>query len=353
MIVNNGWEQVSILKYIDLVKSGVQSFSGKKKYIATGSLETGKIIDFIEVDYKSRPSRANMEVKENDILFAKMKDTEKIFLISKEDENNLYSTGFAVLRINNYQKDQKVLPNYVYYYLKSDYFQNQKNRLCSGATQKAINVSKLKKVTFLLPPIDYQKKMIMTLESIEQLKQWRQESDKLTIDYLNNIFYRMFKQILSKSERIKLIDISDKSQKNTFTNGPFGSNLLTSEFTNEGVPVIYIRDIRDGIYNRISTVYVTQEKAGSLSYCQVFPRDILITKVGDPPGTAAVYPEDKDMGIITQDVIRIRVNKDLINPYLIMINSSAGVIPIRPIVFFSPQIVSLSSCFILTGICNS
>ena len=79
-----GWEEVELLTYLELVKSGVKNFSGLKKYVATGSLETGKIIDFVEIDYETRPSRANMEVQENDILFAKMKDTEKIFFVSEK-----------------------------------------------------------------------------------------------------------------------------------------------------------------------------------------------------------------------------------------------------------------------------
>lgn len=68
-----------IKEYVYFVKSGVNEFEGLKKYIATGSLETQEIINFEMVDYYSRPKRANMEFKENDLIFAKMKNTEKLF----------------------------------------------------------------------------------------------------------------------------------------------------------------------------------------------------------------------------------------------------------------------------------
>lgn len=97
------------------------------------------------------------------------------------------------------------------------------------------------------------------------------------------------------------------SEKNGFVNGPFGSDLLSSELQDEGVPVVYIRDIKNGCYKRKSTVCVSQEKALSLPSCQVSIGDVIISKVGDPPCEAAIYTDD-EVGIVTQDVIRIKTS---------------------------------------------
>jgi hypothetical protein len=112
----------------------------------------------------------------------------------------------------------------------------------------------------------------------------------------------------------------------TFSNGPFGSDLLTSELTDEGVPVIYIRDIRNGTFKWKSDVFVTEEKAKQLINCQVKSGDVLIAKVGDPPGISAIYPKGMGMGIITQDVIRVRLNQKLILPsyFSFYLNSDLG-----------------------------
>ena len=101
------------------------------------------------------------------------------------------------------------------------------------------------------------------------------------------------------------------SGRGTFSNGPFGSDLVKADLTDGGTPIIYIRDIRDGYYDRVSASCVTEKKAEQLSACWVKPGDVLITKVGDPPGTAAVYPEDQPLGIVTQDVIRLRLNSEV------------------------------------------
>ncbi|SDG56036.1 restriction endonuclease subunit S [Propionivibrio dicarboxylicus] len=107
--------------------------------------------------------------------------------------------------------------------------------------------------------------------------------------------------------RKKLLDLVT-SHRHSFVNGPFGSDLLTSELVSDGVPVIYIRDIKQSGYCRVSEWCVTEEKAAQLQFCNVLPGDVLVAKVGDPPGLAAVYPQNEPNGIITQDVIRLRLD---------------------------------------------
>ncbi|MFN6471061.1 MAG: restriction endonuclease subunit S [Nostoc sp. SerVER01] len=108
---------------------------------------------------------------------------------------------------------------------------------------------------------------------------------------------------------------------NGFVNGPFGSDLLASELRKEGIPVIYVRDIKPGLYNRVSTVHVSDEKARDLSFCNVKYGDVLVAKVGDPPCDSAPYLLSST-SIVTQDVIRIRPRNDT-NTYFLssLINS--------------------------------
>ncbi|WP_063685569.1 restriction endonuclease subunit S [Bradyrhizobium stylosanthis] len=122
----------------------------------------------------------------------------------------------------------------------------------------------------------------------------------------------------------KLNDLAEPRQ-HSFVNGPFGSDLLTSELTSEGVPVIYIRDLKQLGYCRVSEWCVTDEKAKQLSFCRVIPGDILIAKVGDPPGLAAIYPPGEAEAIVTQDVIRLRVRSTVDANFLVyLLNSDFG-----------------------------
>ncbi|WP_219927718.1 restriction endonuclease subunit S, partial [Aeromonas sp. HMWF016] len=117
-----------------------------------------------------------------------------------------------------------------------------------------------------------------------------------------------------------------EQNRGSFVNGPFGSDLLSNELTQEGVPVIYIRDVKPSGYYRKSTDCVTPKKAKQLNVCKVEPGDVLVAKVGSPPGEACIYPNSEPEAIITQDVVRIRVNKQLCDAYYLscLLNSTYG-----------------------------
>jgi type I restriction enzyme S subunit len=105
-----------------------------------------------------------------------------------------------------------------------------------------------------------------------------------------------------------LVHVADLASRTTgsTTIGPFGSSLLTSDYRPTGVPVIFVRDVRESGFRWISNVYVSAVKAASLAAHQVIAGDVLITKMGAPPGISAVYPNDMPHGIVTADVIRLR-----------------------------------------------
>lgn len=124
-------------------------------------------------------------------------------------------------------------------------------------------------------------------------------------------------------EYTHLHKFSDDS-KNAFVNGPFGSDLLSSELCDEGVPVVYIRDINGCRYQRRSVDCVTEEKANNLKFCETIFGDVIVSKVGDPPCNSAVY-DAEERAIVTQDVIRIRPSVE-VNPRFLsmLINSDIG-----------------------------
>lgn len=156
------------MKLLDICKIGgesVKEYQGLKKYVATGNIINNKIINFESVSYETKPSRANVQINSNDVLFAKMKDTIKTLCANNDNINNIYSTGFYVLT-----PDNNVMQKYLYYYLNSESFNVQKNRLCAGATQKALNNEGLEKITIKnIPTRNEQEKIIEKLTMIDNL----------------------------------------------------------------------------------------------------------------------------------------------------------------------------------------
>jgi type I restriction enzyme S subunit len=91
---------------------------------------------------------------------------------------------------------------------------------------------------------------------------------------------------------------------NALAIGPFGSNLKVSDYRRTGVPLVFVRHIRARDFDGLDPKFVDQAKANELESHLVRTGDVLVTKMGEPPGDACVYP-DRPAGVITADCIKV------------------------------------------------
>ncbi|MCX4026801.1 restriction endonuclease subunit S [Endozoicomonas sp. SM1973] len=96
--------------------------------------------------------------------------------------------------------------------------------------------------------------------------------------------------------------------------GPFGSNLKVVDYRESGVPLIFVRNITRKNYVD-DLKYVDFEKAAELHAHQVHPLDLVITKMGDPPGDCDIYPETEPTAVLTADCLKFRVFEDYADRY--------------------------------------
>jgi type I restriction enzyme S subunit len=93
--------------------------------------------------------------------------------------------------------------------------------------------------------------------------------------------------------------------------GPFGSNLKVSDYCDEGVPLIFVRNIRAESFDTSKTKFISLGKAQDLAPHIARGGDVLITKMGEPPGDACLYPLGSPDAVITADCIRWRLHPSL------------------------------------------
>jgi len=111
------------------------------------------------------------------------------------------------------------------------------------------------------------------------------------------------------------------------TLGPFGSDLIAADYAHpSGVPVVFVADVTRAGFKYTSHKFVSVPKAKDLAAHEAAPGDVLVTKMGWPPGEACVVPAEAPVTIITADIVRARVSRSLVLPeYLSMvINSNWG-----------------------------
>lgn len=269
----NNLKKYSLVDDLGFIKTGVNKFINTKKYYSTGSIK-GKIFTHEgEYTYENRPSRANREVKEGDILQARMMNTNKIILVDKKLEGSLFSTGFFQFR----PPKNLVVPKFLYYFLSSNYFLDKKNNLSGGATQKAISDSSLKQIKILLPGLSEQKIIVSKLDELFtkiDRKQILNENQKQSLaSLIQSTTQSVFNKFSSQLEYIELQQLCSK-----ITDGVHKK----PNYVDDGVPFLKINNLTEG--EGISfkgTSYITLD-AHKEFIKRTHPErdDILITKDG-------------------------------------------------------------------------
>jgi len=99
-----------------------------------------------------------------------------------------------------------------------------------------------------------------------------------------------------------------------------GVKFKAKDFRDEGVPIIFLRHVKPGKYapNR-KPGYMDRDKWKELfqSY-SVYGGELLVTKLGEPPGQCAIFPEGIGPAMVTPDVMKMDVNSSAALPKYLM-----------------------------------
>ncbi|TCV85813.1 restriction endonuclease subunit S [Sulfurirhabdus autotrophica] len=103
------------------------------------------------------------------------------------------------------------------------------------------------------------------------------------------------------------------SQPNALTAGPFGTIFKARDFRDSGIPIIQLRHItKSGFAWGESTTFMDQAVYERLHVpYTVKPGDLLIAKMGEPPGMTCIYPPRSPTAMVTPDVIKASIDPDV------------------------------------------
>lgn len=293
------WREVKLENedYFKILGSGIDKFSGEKDYLSTESIK-GTEIEKIEckIKYDDRPSRANMQPIMNSVWFAKMQATLKVYVFTQDNENEInryiLSTGFSGIKILN----KNISPKYIRIYFTTDKFNLEKDRLCTGSTQRGINNSFITKIKIPIPflpdgtpDLKEQERIVSVLEEIKKLKERGNNAERLLDEYLKSVFFEMFLKERNKISFIKLETVCKK-----ITDGVH----LKPIYTSKGVPFISVVNVNKECLSFNNCKYIS-EKEHKLYYKRCNPEegDILYTKVGATYGIASLVDTNREFSL--------------------------------------------------------
>ncbi|MED4301286.1 restriction endonuclease subunit S [Geobacillus stearothermophilus] len=154
-------------------------------YIDISSVGTGELRETTQYPISEAPSRAKRLVRAGDTILSTVRPNRRSFLyLKKPKENQVVSTGFAVLRAT-----EKINSRYLYYLISDQKFTDYLVSQEQGAAYPAVSIDSIKNAIVLLPDLETQEKIASILGSIDDKIELNVEMNK-TLEEMAMTLYK-------------------------------------------------------------------------------------------------------------------------------------------------------------------
>ncbi|MFC7325493.1 restriction endonuclease subunit S [Halorubrum rutilum] len=118
-------------------------------------------------------------------------------------------------------------------------------------------------------------------------------------------------------KKTPLAEVAD-DRENSFVDGPFGANLLSEEYYDEGFArTIKLQNIRSGRFINTNKKYITEEKFEELERHSAYPTEIAIAKMAKPVARACILPDFENQYILAAaDVVKLDTGNGFSNMFI-------------------------------------
>jgi len=146
-------------------------------------------------------------------------------------------------------------------------------------------------------------------------------------DLLSVNFYKpKYMEVIGKLKKGKYLKLGDvcKKEKNSIVDGPFGTQLHVSDYKENGVPVIRVKNIGINEFLENDLIYISEDKHKEILRSELKKDDVIIAKTGATFGKACVFPDEKlKKANMTASCCKISIDTKKANPSFIaeLINS--------------------------------
>lgn len=181
--------------------------------------------------------------------------------------------------------------------------------MTGSAGQKRVPKAFLESLDIPVPPLAEQRRIAAILDKADTLRAKRREAIAKLDQLLQSVFLDMFGDASDTNATVEELSAADGAIRT----GPFGSQLLHSEFVDSGVAVLGIDNVVSNKFVWAKPRFITEQKYAALARYTVSPGDVLITIMGTC-GRCAVVPEDVPTAINTKHLCCISLDKKRCEP---------------------------------------
>ncbi len=243
------------------------------------------------------------KLKPGDIVFARTgATTGKSFLIQDCPSEAVFASYLIRVRLGTTAE-----PAYVSHFFQSEDYWAQIRKGARGVAQPGVNATTLKSLEIPLPPLPEQKRIARILDAADALRARRRTALAELDALLQSTFLDMFGDPEGQEWVIATVEEAAQQEKGSIRTGPFGSQLLHSEFVDEGIRVLGIDNVVGNEFRKGEDRFITPGKYKQLKRYTVQPGDVLITIMGTC-GRCAIVPDEFETAINTKHLCCITLD---------------------------------------------
>ena len=222
----------------------------------------------------------------------------------KPDFSGVCSTDIIPILPKN-----RVSRDFLFHFLRTPETVSLATSRCSGVNLPRLSPKHLAAFQIPLPPIAEQKRIAGILDAADALRAKRREALAQLDTLLQSTFLDMFGDPVNSGWTMVTVGAVASRQSGAIRTGPFGSQLLHSEFVKEGIRVLGIDNAVANEFREGEPRFITAQKYEQLRRYTVQPRDVLITIMGTC-GRCAVVPDDICTAINTKHLCCITLDHE-------------------------------------------
>lgn len=326
-------------------------------YIDIGSVdrETKSVVAPQAMLGAEAPSRARKCVRAGDTLVSMTRpNLNAVALVDEKLDGQIASTGFDVLRAPGLD------PRWIFYIVRSSRFVDAMTSLVQGALYPAVRSKDVRSFELPVAPLPEQKRIADKLDTLlARVDDCRDRLDRVTplikrfrlsvlAAAMSGRLTETWREENPARDQLALSEVQEREQQrigrlrvrgqsalidprllhdlpkswawvenyrlamddaNAICAGPFGTIFKAKDFRDTGVPIIFLRHVGAGTYLTHKPGFMDPDVWAAVHQpYSVHGGELLVTKLGDPPGTACLYPRDVGTAMVTPDVMKMNVD---------------------------------------------
>ena len=315
-------------------------------YLEISNVNYYGVVDANAIDhlrFEDAPSRARRRTCDNDTVISSVRpNLQAVAHIKGTNGGLVCSTGFNVVRVQT----STLQPRFAYYSLISEGGRQYFEATAKGVGYPAVDDKDFNSFPILLPTlceqeriaayldascaaidaaVDVKRRQLQTLSALQSstIQEAVLTGINPTVE-MKPSSVEWFERVPThwKVERLKDVVLA---KKDAIKVGPFGSDLVLGDMTEEGIKVFNQRTVIDQNFDT-GIHFISYEKYETLKAFTVFSGDLLITTRGTI-GRCVTVPETAPIGILHPCLMRVQTNDShLLTEYLAVLIQDAGLV---------------------------